>query len=82
MRMLRPTIPADHRAKITAGVRRAKRKCSDAIAADIRSSTESRAVLAERHGLHPSYVWAIRAGKAWRETVANSSIFSLARSAA
>lgn len=54
-------------AKIAAAKRAANGKLSMDIAREIRASTDTNAALAERHGVHPSLVQRIKAGKSWRD---------------
>jgi hypothetical protein len=47
------------------------------MAADIRTSTDTTAEIARRLELPYQYVWRIRKGHIWRETLAPASVFSL-----
>lgn len=52
-------------------------KLTTAQAREIRLSTESGPVLAERYGIHRSLVPRIKRGEAWRETTRGASVFNL-----
>jgi hypothetical protein len=74
-RVLRPTLTAAHKARVSAGKRAANQNYSAEAHADIMSSTETLAVLAERHGMSLSAVSKIRLGHRWGAAPA-SSVFS------
>lgn len=64
---------------MSAGSRRqwaSRRKITDEMAREIRTSTESTYALAKRMGLSQFAVWSCRAGRSHRETMGAASVFS------
>lgn len=76
--IIRPTLPAGHRARVAAGKRRASGLYSPEVRRDIVTSNEPVAVLADRHGMKVSMVYRIRKGERWADGVPGSSVFSMA----
>jgi len=73
---LRPTLTADHRAKIAIGVRQARSNVTPELAADIRLAEDTCDALAELHQVDRSTISAIRSGRTWKPTVAGASVFT------
>jgi hypothetical protein len=69
-------------ASITRAKRATAAKLTMEQAREIRASTDGVIALGERYGVNKSLISRIKAGKAWRETVLASSIFSMGRVAA
>lgn len=63
-------------ASITRAKRQTQAKLSMDQAREIRASTEGVVALADRYGVNKSLISRIKAGKAWRESVVTSSVFS------
>lgn len=74
-RVLRPTLSAAHKARVSAGKRAASPNYRPEAHVDILFSGEPLAVLAERHGMHLSMVSKIRLGHRWG-AAPGSSVFN------
>ena len=78
MRVIRPVLSPAHRAAIKRTRSQHRHPAfSPELRAEILSSSETGKAIADRLGMHPSMVSAIRRGKAWTDAVPVASIFHL-----
>ena len=75
-KLQRPFLTPGHRARSTAGKRKASPYYSPEAAHDIRTSTEPAQVLADRYGMHRVHVYRIKRGEVWRDVVPGASVWS------
>jgi hypothetical protein len=74
--LLRPTLAADHRARIGAGKRKASPIYTPELHAEIMTTKEPLADMAARLGVHFTHLYRIRRGKAWAASACASSAFT------
>ncbi len=74
--LIRPKLPADHRARIGAGKRRASPIYSPELHLEIMTTDEPLKDMASRLGVHITHLYRIRRGQAWSAASCPASVFS------